>query len=207
MDREELPTLSSSQKRANLSFSISNILHGESKDPGLSLNAKEEHSDADVSEDEELEENTLRVPQVQRSSMGVEPGLQSLQNQMVSPELTPWLYRPTPLPGYLPLQTSFLTSRFAGTSPKKFFDFLTKRVKFSGPITPRRIGHPYQNRTPPKRKKPRTSFSRLQICELEKRFHKQKYLASTERATLAKSLKMTDAQVKTWFQNRRTKWR
>eukprot|EP00093_Oithona_nana_P007730 07730.XXX_80630_84047_1 [CDS] Oithona nana genome sequencing. len=108
---------------------------------------------------------------------------------MVSPELTPWLYRPTPLPGYLPLQTSFLTSRFAG------------------PITPRRIGHPYQNRTPPKRKKPRTSFSRLQICELEKRFHKQKYLASTERATLAKSLKMTDAQVKTWFQNRRTKWR
>ncbi|KAK5644584.1 hypothetical protein RI129_005884 [Pyrocoelia pectoralis] len=71
----------------------------------------------------------------------------------------------------------------------------------------RRIGHPYQNRTPPKRKKPRTSFTRLQIAELEKRFHKQKYLASAERAALAKSLKMTDAQVKTWFQNRRTKWR
>uniref|UniRef100_A0A8C5TTX2 Homeobox domain-containing protein n=1 Tax=Malurus cyaneus samueli TaxID=2593467 RepID=A0A8C5TTX2_9PASS len=70
----------------------------------------------------------------------------------------------------------------------------------------RRIGHPYQNRTPPKRKKPRTSFSRVQICELEKRFHRQKYLASAERATLAKALKMTDAQVKTWFQNRRTKW-
>ncbi|KAI8492951.1 T-cell leukemia homeobox protein 3 [Branchiostoma belcheri] len=71
----------------------------------------------------------------------------------------------------------------------------------------RRIGHPYQNRTPPKRKKPRTSFTRLQICELEKRFHKQKYLASAERAQLATQLKMTDAQVKTWFQNRRTKWR
>ncbi|CAG7824452.1 unnamed protein product [Allacma fusca] len=71
----------------------------------------------------------------------------------------------------------------------------------------RRIGHPYQNRTPPKRKKPRTSFTRLQIAELEKRFHKQKYLASAERASLAKALKMTDAQVKTWFQNRRTKWR
>ncbi|XP_072023720.1 T-cell leukemia homeobox protein 3-like [Amphiura filiformis] len=71
----------------------------------------------------------------------------------------------------------------------------------------RRIGHPYQNRTPPKRKKPRTSFTRLQICELEKRFHRQKYLASAERATMAKALKMTDAQVKTWFQNRRTKWR
>lgn len=39
----------------------------------------------------------------------------------------------------------------------------------------------------------------MQICELEKRFHKQKYLASAERATLAKNLKMTDAQVKTWY--------
>lgn len=81
----------------------------------------------------------------------------------------------------------------------------------SAALTPftvaRRIGHPYQNRTPPKRKKPRTSFSRVQICELEKRFHRQKYLASAERAALAKTLKMTDAQVKTWFQNRRTKWR
>ena len=83
-------------------------------------------------------------------------------------------------------------------------DFIFFLVNF--PIS-RRIGHPYQNRTPPKRKKPRTSFTRIQIAELEKRFHKQKYLASAERASLAKSLKMTDAQVKTWFQNRRTKWR
>lgn len=65
-------------------------------------------------------------------------------------------------------------------------------------LIPRRIGHPYQNRTPPKRKKPRTSFTRQQINELERRFHKQKYLASAERASLAKGLKMTDAQVKTW---------
>ena len=69
------------------------------------------------------------------------------------------------------------------------------------------MGHPYQNRNPPKRKKPRTSFNRPQIIELEKRFIKQKYLASSERSSLAKLLKMTDAQVKTWFQNRRTKWR
>ncbi|XP_023653422.1 T-cell leukemia homeobox protein 1-like isoform X2 [Paramormyrops kingsleyae] len=67
--------------------------------------------------------------------------------------------------------------------------------------------HPYQNRSPTKKKKPRTSFTRHQICELEKRFHRQKYLASAERAGLAKTLKMTDGQVKTWFQNRRTKWR
>ncbi|XP_077589655.1 T-cell leukemia homeobox protein 3 isoform X2 [Stigmatopora nigra] len=86
--------------------------------------------------------------------------------------------------------------------------FAKERISALVPFSvTRRIGHPYQNRTPPKRKKPRTSFSRVQICELEKRFHRQKYLASAERAALAKSLKMTDAQVKTWFQNRRTKWR
>ena len=80
-------------------------------------------------------------------------------------------------------------------------------LNFAGFPIARRIGHPYQNRTPPKRKKPRTSFTRIQVAELEKRFHKQKYLASAERAALARGLKMTDAQVKTWFQNRRTKWR
>lgn len=67
------------------------------------------------------------------------------------------------------------------------------------------MGHPYINRNPPKNKKPRTSFNRTQIVELERKFVKQKYLASSERSILAQSLKMSDGQVKTWFQNRRTK--
>uniref|UniRef100_A0A914M1F0 Homeobox domain-containing protein n=1 Tax=Meloidogyne incognita TaxID=6306 RepID=A0A914M1F0_MELIC len=46
-----------------------------------------------------------------------------------------------------------------------------------------------------------------QISLLEHRFSEQKYLASTERALLASQLKIRDGQVKTWFQNRRTKWR
>nr|XP_054766206.1 T-cell leukemia homeobox protein 3-like [Lytechinus pictus] len=94
-------------------------------------------------------------------------------------------------------------------TPRSYFPWMETRrfPRDRLSVVPRRIGHPYQNRTPSKRKKPRTSFTRLQICELEKRFHRQKYLASAERASLALSLKMTDAQVKTWFQNRRTKWR
>ncbi|VDM78034.1 unnamed protein product [Strongylus vulgaris] len=46
-----------------------------------------------------------------------------------------------------------------------------------------------------------------EIAILEERFALQKYLTSTERTSLAEQLKMSDAQVKTWFQNRRTKWR
>ncbi|NXU51666.1 TLX3 protein, partial [Turnix velox] len=109
---------------------------------------------------------------------------------------------PPPVPG-LP----GLTFPWMETTRRIAKDRLSGEPALSPFAATRRIGHPYQNRTPPKRKKPRTSFSRVQICELEKRFHRQKYLASAERATLAKALKMTDAQVKTWFQNRRTKWR
>ena len=74
-------------------------------------------------------------------------------------------------------------------------------------MSDRRIGHPYQSRAPPKRKKPRASFTRPQVTELEKLFIKKKYLTSSERQKVAKSLDMSDCQVKTWFQNRRTKWK
>nr|KAG5693675.1 hypothetical protein BaRGS_008317 [Batillaria attramentaria]KAG5693808.1 hypothetical protein BaRGS_029438 [Batillaria attramentaria] len=85
--------------------------------------------------------------------------------------------------------------------------FVGSGLSLVDPMVVRRVGHPYQNRAAPKRKKPRTAFTRSQVVELEKRFQRQKYLASAERSSLAKQLKMTDAQVKTWFQNRRTKWR
>lgn len=56
-------------------------------------------------------------------------------------------------------------------------------------------------------KKARTSFNRRQVSELEKLFAKKKYLSTVERNAVADSLEMTDSQVKTWFRNRRTKWR
>ncbi|KAF8355544.1 hypothetical protein PRIPAC_97167 [Pristionchus pacificus] len=57
------------------------------------------------------------------------------------------------------------------------------------------------------KKKPRTSFNKQQIAVLEDCFISHKYLASEQRKKLADFLYMTDTQVKTWFQNRRTKWR
>lgn len=58
-----------------------------------------------------------------------------------------------------------------------------------------------------KRKKARTAFSREQVSELEKKFNEKKYLSSAERGELAERLKLSDMQVKTWFQNRRMKFK
>ncbi|KAK6469458.1 homeobox protein Nkx-3.1 [Huso huso] len=56
-----------------------------------------------------------------------------------------------------------------------------------------------------KQKRSRAAFTHLQVLELEKKFSHQKYLSAPERAHLAHSLKLTETQVKIWFQNRRYK--
>ena len=58
-----------------------------------------------------------------------------------------------------------------------------------------------------RKKKTRTVFSRSQIFQLESTFEMKRYLSSSERAGLAKSLHITETQVKIWFQNRRNKWK
>ncbi|XP_035733117.1 homeobox protein Nkx-2.5-like [Vespa mandarinia] len=56
-----------------------------------------------------------------------------------------------------------------------------------------------------RKKRSRAAFSHAQVYELERRFAAQKYLSGPERADLARGLKLTETQVKIWFQNRRYK--
>ncbi|KAK0402972.1 hypothetical protein QR680_016645 [Steinernema hermaphroditum] len=58
-----------------------------------------------------------------------------------------------------------------------------------------------------KARKARTIFTDKQLQELENTFEKQKYLSVQDRMELAKRLGLSDTQVKTWYQNRRTKWK
>ncbi|XP_063431083.1 T-cell leukemia homeobox protein 3-like [Mytilus trossulus] len=181
--------------KAKLSFGMSRILDNSEK-------TNEEQTVQEINSDDEDESRHAESPDFIKKRISELSGYNSFAHCLQPmpyvpfglcgiPSLTLPIPRPNPV---VPVLSSY---SFPG-----WMDL--RRDRYS--IT-RRIGHPYQNRTPPKRKKPRTSFSRLQIMELEKRFHRQKYLASAERSALAKGLKMTDAQVKTWFQNRRTKWR
>ncbi|XP_075153481.1 ladybird late isoform X2 [Haematobia irritans] len=58
---------------------------------------------------------------------------------------------------------------------------------------------------PKKKRKSRTAFTNHQIFELEKRFLYQKYLSPADRDEIAAGLGLSNAQVITWFQNRRAK--
>ncbi|XP_060936246.1 transcription factor LBX2 [Limanda limanda] len=62
-----------------------------------------------------------------------------------------------------------------------------------------------QRQTSKKRRKSRTAFTNHQIYELEKRFLYQKYLSPADRDQIAQQLGLSNAQVITWFQNRRAK--
>ncbi|XP_050046295.1 uncharacterized protein [Dermacentor andersoni] len=59
----------------------------------------------------------------------------------------------------------------------------------------------------PRPKRVRTIFSAEQLERLEAEFQQQQYMVGPERLYLAASLRLTEAQVKVWFQNRRIKWR
>ncbi|XP_028279463.1 transcription factor LBX1a [Parambassis ranga] len=56
-----------------------------------------------------------------------------------------------------------------------------------------------------KRRKSRTAFTNHQVYELERRFLYQKYLSPADRDQISQQLGLTNAQVITWFQNRRAK--
>ncbi|XP_029105249.1 barH-like 2 homeobox protein [Scleropages formosus] len=71
-------------------------------------------------------------------------------------------------------------------------------------ISSSRESPPIRSKKP---RKARTAFSDNQLNQLERSFERQKYLSVQDRMDLAAALNLTDTQVKTWYQNRRTKWK
>ncbi|VDD91503.1 unnamed protein product [Enterobius vermicularis] len=62
----------------------------------------------------------------------------------------------------------------------------------------------------PKTGKPRrarTAFTYEQLVALETKFKSSRYLSVCERLNLAIALRLSETQIKIWFQNRRTKWK
>ncbi|KAK4883601.1 hypothetical protein RN001_006920 [Aquatica leii] len=71
-------------------------------------------------------------------------------------------------------------------------------------VTDAGIGESVKGRKPRRR---RTAFTHAQLAYLERKFRCQKYLSVADRSDVADALNLTETQVKTWYQNRRTKWK
>ncbi|KAG5212557.1 hypothetical protein JEQ12_014986 [Ovis aries] len=62
-----------------------------------------------------------------------------------------------------------------------------------------------EEKVPVKKQKIRTVFSQTQLCVLNDRFQRQKYLSLQQMQELSNILNLSYKQVKTWFQNQRMK--
>ncbi|KAI5728293.1 hypothetical protein M8J77_014359 [Diaphorina citri] len=76
---------------------------------------------------------------------------------------------------------------------------------FFGLQAPKPVGR--RSRKPGLDRKPRQAYSAKQLERLEAEFKVDKYLSVSKRMELSKLLNLTEVQIKTWFQNRRTKWK
>ncbi|OWF42312.1 brain-specific homeobox protein homolog [Mizuhopecten yessoensis] len=116
----------------------------------------------------------------------------------------------TPTLGMSPYQASFFTAMHRGFPLDSMLDLrdaMTVPIPLPVYIRSRTPGDAEGLMKPRKCRRSRTVFTDLQLMGLEKRFEGQKYLSTPERLDLADSLGLTQIQVKTWYQNRRMKWK
>ncbi|XP_058477177.1 hematopoietically-expressed homeobox protein hhex [Solea solea] len=138
---------------------------------------------------------------------------------LISPYRTP-IYEPTPIHPALTHHAATLATTYASAgafagpiypfhhqhhhrSMGEYAQALLRRDPLGKPL----LWTPFIQRPLHKRKGGQVRFSNDQTIELEKKFETQKYLSPPERKRLAKMLQLSERQVKTWFQNRRAKWR
>ncbi|XP_043259886.1 homeobox protein MSH-D-like [Colletes gigas] len=195
--RKQTEKKNSSPIAVSSAFTIDNILgRHEERDTEVSssLNNYEDRDDEQDDRDEKMDESRFIKPTAipaTHSDMGV--GLYAPAGLSYS-EVTfsdPSGYSATSFASASLLYNSW----FAQTKPGQLF----------GLQAPKPSGR--RSRKPGIDRKPRQAYSAKQLERLEAEFKIDKYLSVSKRMELSKSLNLTEVQIKTWFQNRRTKWK
>ncbi|XP_076322106.1 homeobox protein HMX2-like [Tachypleus tridentatus] len=99
--------------------------------------------------------------------------------------------------------TSYYGSPTVNSSPG--LGYWLSRSPFLTLTAPKPTGR--RPRKPGVERKPRQAYSAKQLERLESEFKVDKYLSVNKRMELSAALNLTEVQIKTWFQNRRTKWK
>ncbi|KAM4636873.1 hematopoietically-expressed homeobox protein HHEX isoform 2-T2 [Discoglossus pictus] len=139
------------------------------------------------------------------------PSPNSSFTSLVATYRTP-IYEPTPIHPAFSHPAALAASYGASTFQSHLYPFSRPMSEYHALIRHDPLGKPllwspFIQRPLHKRKGGQVRFSNDQTIELEKKFETQKYLSPPERKRLAKMLQLSERQVKTWFQNRRAKWR
>ncbi|XP_023022236.2 uncharacterized protein [Leptinotarsa decemlineata] len=128
-----------------------------------------------------------------------DPGLHQFLPSKLSPSNSEASYLQYHLQHGIPPPSIFY-SNWIGASPESKNSSHLFGLQAPKPVNRR-------SRKPGLDRKPRQAYSAKQLERLETEFKIDKYLSVSKRMELSKSLNLTEVQIKTWFQNRRTKWK